>query len=110
ILVALALRILSAVQYLRASSACLPTLCLMIVDERFFFEKRFHASRYTPTNKQRRIAPTRGSWMNLYRRDILALSFMKDGMNRKPVQGIVHVVFPSALPRIRIAFPILISI
>jgi len=31
-------------------------------------------------------------------------------MDRRLLQGIMHLVFSSALPRIRIAFPILISI
>jgi len=58
-LAGLALRILSAVQYLRTSSEGVSTGCLMIVSEEPDFEKRFHASRYTPTSKQRRVVPTR---------------------------------------------------
>src|SRR6266487_4329720 len=57
------------------------------------------ATRYTMASRQRRTLPTRGSWMRLYRRDILILSFMKDDMNRKPVQGLLPVVFLSALSR-----------
>jgi hypothetical protein len=49
--------------------------------------------------------------MRLYCRDIMPLSFLKDGMDRTRVQGIMQVIFLSALsrssffPRIRIAFP-----
>src|SRR6266568_6579210 len=59
-LAGLALRILSAVQYLRASSEGVSTECLMTVAEGSGFEKRFHTARYTPTSKQRRIVPTKG--------------------------------------------------
>lgn len=95
---ALALRILSAVQYLRASSEGVSTECLMIV-EGSGFEKRFHASRYTPTSKQRRIVPTRGSWICLCCRDIMPLSFTKDGTDKTRVQGIMNAVFLPALSK-----------
>src|SRR5262249_37237646 len=57
---ALALRILSAVQYLRASSAGVCTECFLILAEGAGLEKRFHATRYIPTSKQRRIVPISG--------------------------------------------------
>src|SRR2546421_543438 len=57
------------------------------------------ATRYTMASRQRRTLPTGDGWTRLYRRDIMVLSFMKDGMNRKPVQGLLHVVFLSALFR-----------
>ena len=101
---ALALRILSAVQYLRASSGEVSTECLMIVAEGSRFEKRFHITRYTPTSKQRRIVPTRGRWLSLCCRDIIVLSFRKDGPGRLRVQDIMPVVFLSALSRSN-AFP-----
>ncbi len=43
--------------------------------------------------------------MRLYCRDIMPLSFMKDAMDRTRVQGIMQVIFLSALSRSRIAFP-----
>jgi hypothetical protein len=54
--------------------------------------------------------------MSLCCRDIMPLSFIKNGTDRTRVQGIMNVVFLSALsrsnlfPRIRIAFPLWISI
>ena len=101
---ALALRILSAVQYLRASSAGVSTECFTILAEGAGFEKRFHTTRYTPTSKQRRIVPTRGRRLSLCCRDIMVLSFRKDGPGRFLVQGIMPVVFLSALTRSN-AFP-----
>src|SRR5438874_1058448 len=59
-LAGLALRFLSAVQYLRASSEEVSTECLMILAGGSDFERRFHAARYTPTSKHKRIEPTRG--------------------------------------------------
>jgi len=90
---ALALRILSAVQYLRASSAGVSTECFTIVAEGAGFEKRFNANRYTPTSKQRRIVPTRGRWMSFCCRDMMVLSFRKDGTGEMHAQGIMPVVF-----------------
>jgi hypothetical protein len=58
--VGLALRILSAVQYFRASSGGVLTLCFVTLFDGVDFEKRFEAARYTPTSKHRMIAPTRG--------------------------------------------------
>ena len=75
----MALRILSAVQYVRASSEGVSTECFMIVVEGVDFEKRFHAARYTPTIKHRRVVPTKGRKMSLCCRDMMALSFRKDG-------------------------------
>jgi hypothetical protein len=95
----LAWRILSVVQYLRVSSEGVSSECFMIVAAGAGFEKRFHASRYTPTSKQRRIVPTRGSWTSLCCRDIMALSFRKDDPGRTRVQDIMHVVFLSARSR-----------
>ena len=96
---ALAWRILSAVQYLMLSSEEVSTECLMIVVEESGFEKRFHASKYTPTSTQRRIVPTRGTWISLCFRNIMPLSFRNDRTDRTRVQGIMHVVFLPALSR-----------
>jgi hypothetical protein len=78
----LALRILSAVQYLRASSGGVSTLCFVTLFDGVDFEKRFHAARYTPTIKHRRVVPTKGRKMSLCCRDMMDLSFRKDGMGR----------------------------
>jgi hypothetical protein len=95
----LASRILSAVQYLRVSSAGVSTECLMILAEGAGFEKRFDANRYTPTSKQSRTVPTRGRRMSLCCCNIVVLSFSKAGTGRTRVQGIMPVVFLSALSR-----------
>ena len=71
----------------------------MIVAGAAGFEERFDANRYTPTSKQRRIVPTIDSWMSLCCCDIMPFSFIKDGSDRTPVQGSMHVVFLSALSR-----------
>ena len=96
---ALALRILSAVQYLRVSSAGVSTACFTILAAGAGFEKRFHANRYTPTSKQRRIVPTRGRRMSFCCCDIMVLSFRKDGTRSMCVQGIMPVAFLSVLSR-----------
>src|SRR5260370_25691513 len=90
---ALALRILSAVQYLRASSAGVSTECFTIVAEGAGLEKRFHANRYTPTSKQRRIVPTRARRMGFCCPDMMVLSFGKDGSRRMYSHGIILFVF-----------------
>src|SRR5258707_5869340 len=79
---ALALRILSAVQYLRVSSAGVSTSCFTIVAEGAGFEKRFHANRYTPTSTQRRIVPTKGRRLSFCCRYIMILFFLKHGSRR----------------------------
>lgn len=88
---ALALRILSAVQYVRASSAGVSTECFMILSDGGDFEKRLHAARYTPTSKHRRIVPTRGRMMSFCCRDIMAISFRKDDTDRTHVQAILPI-------------------
>jgi hypothetical protein len=73
----------------------------MIVVEGSGFEKRLHANRYAPTSKQTRITPTRGSWMDLHCRDIMPLSFIKDGTDGIHVQGTMTVISLSALSKSR---------
>src|SRR5258708_37786072 len=90
---AFGLRILSAVQYLRASSAGVSPECFTIVAEGAGFEKRFNANKYTPTSKQRRILPTRGRGMRFCCRDIMGLSFRKDGTGEMYEQAIMPRVF-----------------
>src|SRR5258706_209789 len=91
--------IVAAVQYLRVSSAGVSTGCLMILAEGADSEKRFDANRYTQTSKQSRTVPTRGRRMSLCCCNIMVLSVRKDGTGRTRVQGIMPVVFLSALSR-----------
>ena len=85
-------RILSAVQYLRVSSAGVSTECLMILAG-VGLEKRFHANRYTPTSKQSRTVPTRGRRMNLCCCNIIVL-FQKSWYACRALFSSLH--FPEA--------------
>jgi hypothetical protein len=101
-----ALRILSAVQYLRVSLEEVPTECFATFD----FEKRFAANRYKPTSRPKRVIPTRGN--SFCDCAIMPLSFVKDEPNQRDFRNniVVTTYFRSNFYRPCFLFPLYRSI
>src|SRR5690348_13395008 len=94
----MASRILATVQCLMTTSEFVSTGCSTIVSEGVdtqVYRKCTSATRYTwytMASKQSKILPARGSWMSFGFRDIVPLSFIKNGADETCVEGVADAV------------------